>query len=174
MEFTRPGHPGEIDAAALTLLVIDLQVAYLDAGPLAEHRDRLTDRANALTRWAGERGSRVVVVRTEHRRDRASWTLNMREDDQGFAFTGDADAQFVPELELAGTEELVKTRDSAFVRTDLAERLGRWGTEALVVCGVSTHTCVAATVAEAYARDLEVFLVHDAIASHRPQWHEAA
>lgn len=174
MEFTRPRHPREVDASALTLLVIDLQVAYLDAGPLAEHRDRLTQRANALIRWAEERGSRAVLARTEHRRDRSSWTLNMCEDDQGFAFTGDADAQFVPELELGGTEELVKTRDSAFVRTDLAERLGRWGTEVLVVCGVSTHTCVAATVAEAYARDLEVFLVEDAIASHRPQWHEPA
>lgn len=174
MEFTRPQHPRDVDADALAVLLIDLQVAYLDGGILEEHRDNLAARANELVRWARERGSRVVAVRTEHKRDRSTWTLNMCEDDQGFAFTGDGDAQFLPELDLSGAEELVKTRDSAFVRTDLAERLAQWGTRTLVVCGVSTHTCVAATVAEAYAHDLDVFLAEDAIASHRPQWHQPA
>jgi len=174
MDFNRPATPAEVTPAQLALLVIDLQVAYLDGGVLEEHRERLVERTNALIRWARERGSPVVVVRTEHRRDRSTWTLNMCEDDQGFAFTGDPDAQFVPELDVAGARELVKTRDSAFVRTDLADWLAGWGTRALVVCGVSTHTCVATTVAEAYARDLDVFLAVDAIASHRPAWHDLA
>lgn len=174
MEFNRPRRPADVAPAELALVVVDLQVAYLDGGLLEEHREQLVERANALIRWCRARGSPVVVVRTEHRRDGATWTLNMREDDQGFAFSGDDDAQVVPELDRAGTHELVKTRDSAFVRTDLAERLARWGTRALVVCGVSTHTCVALTTADAYARDLDVFVVPDAVASHRPQWHDSA
>ena len=174
MELNRPREPADLAPDELALVVVDLQVAYLDGGLLERHRGRLVAAANTLVRWARARGSPVVTVRTEHRRDRSTWTLNMREDDQGFSFDGDPDARFVPELDVVGTHELVKTRDSAFVRTDLAERLAGWGTRALVVCGVSTHTCITFTVAAAYARDLDVFLVTDAVASHRPEWHRSS
>ncbi|WP_162602564.1 cysteine hydrolase family protein [Nocardioides daejeonensis] len=174
MSLLRPVLPGDLPPERLALLVIDLQVAYLCDGPLADRRDDLVAGANELAAWCRRRGSPVVSVRTEHRRDGSTWTLNMREDDEGFAFAGDADAQLLPELELVGAHELVKTRDSAFVRTGLDHWLTDAGVEAVLLCGVSTHTCVAATAADAYARDLDVFPVVDAIASHRPAWHGPA
>ncbi len=97
----------------------------------------------------------------------------MVEDDAGFLLKGDEDAQFLTDLITEGTTELVKTRDSAFHGTDLRARLRRVGVNQILVAGVSTHTCVAATAADAYASDLDVVLVDDAIASHREELHES-
>ena len=153
------------------LVLIDLQNAYFEFEPLAQHRGRLVDEANRLVRWAREEGALVVNVRTEHQRDKSTWTLNMLEDDQGFAFVGNQDAQPLEGLDLEGSVEVVKTRDDAFLGTHLGDLLREREIGTLVVAGVSTHTCVGTTVTHAYALGLSCVLVHDAIASHRPELH---
>lgn len=114
----------------------------------------------------------VALVRTEHRRDRSTWTLNMLEDDTGFLIAGDPDTRTVEDLDVVGTTEVVKTRDSAFHETGLDQLLRKAGVDRLVLAGVSTHTCIAATAADAYAHDLHVVFAEDAIASHREDLHE--
>lgn len=153
------------------LLVIDMQNCFLDSGPLARERERLVQRCNVLIANALAASAPVFTIRTEHRRDRSTWTRNMVADDQGFAFSGDDDARLVAGLTVNGSLQLTKTRDSAFLYTDLEERLRAAGVAQFALCGVSTHGCIAATAAEAYARDFGVLLVHDAIASHVPQVH---
>lgn len=177
----RPGlSTGRCDTAVLdvrylsgvALLLIDLQTAFFEVSPLAEQRDRLVDRCNELVAWADSAGVPIILVRTEHRADRSTWTLSMLDDDQGFLLEGDQDARVLPHLNRAGALEVVKTRDSAFHRTGLAELLAGAGRQAVVIAGVSTHTCVAATAADAYAHNVRVTLACDAIASHRPELHE--
>lgn len=154
------------------LLLIDLQVAYFEAEPLRSCAQRIVARCNELTTWARREEIAVFVIRTEHRRDRSTWTLNMLDDDAGFLLAGDADAACLPDLDLRDTLEVVKTRDSAFHETDLLARLRAREVEHLVLAGVSTHTCVGATAADAYAHNLRVTFAEDAIASHRPELHE--
>ncbi len=72
--------------SALALLLIDLQNAYFEAPELAAVKDELVARANELVAAAREAGRPVVLVRTEHERDRSTWTINMHADDEGFAF----------------------------------------------------------------------------------------
>lgn len=67
-----------------------------------------------------------------------------------------------------------KTRDSAFHGTTLAERLDDRGIDSIAICGVSTESCIAMTAAEAYARDIHVTLVGDALASVDPEAHDHA
>lgn len=158
--------------ARTVLLVVDMQEAFLEAPALASRREELVERCSAALAWARRCGLPVVSVRTEHRRDRSTWTLTMLEDDQGYLFEGDRHTQTVAELDLRDAVALTKTRDDAFVGTDLAGTLAGLGAEAVVMIGVSTHTCVLLTAAHAFALDLEVVLVRDAIASHRPELHE--
>lgn len=153
------------------LVTIDMQAAFFESGLLAPLVDDLVARCNELHHWAASHDIPVIEVRTQHRRDRSTWTLNMLEDDMGFLLEGDDDAQPVPGLVTDGAIELVKTRDSAFHRTDLADQLRELGVGLLVLAGVSTHTCVASTATDAYAHDLHVVLVEDAIASSRPDLH---
>lgn len=96
----------------------------------------------------------------------------MLADNEGFAFDGDDDARFLSDLIVNGTTELIKTRDSAFLYTDLEERLTAWNIQQLVLCGVFTHGCIAATAADAYARNIDVALAQDAIGSHLPEAHD--
>jgi nicotinamidase-related amidase len=66
----------------------------------------------------------------------------------------------------------VKTRDSAFVGTDLLMRLRNAGATRLLLTGVSTHNCVAQTAADAFANNFRVAYARDAIASNRPDYAE--
>ncbi len=147
------------------LLIIDMQNAYFENGTLDRHRASVTEECNRLARHAVESGAEVLIVVTEHQRDRSTWTLSMLDDDQGFIFSGSDQAALVDGLEADGFERLVKTRDSAFFGTDLAQRLRARGVEGVVLAGVATHNCIAQTAADAFASNFRVVFAAEAMAS---------
>src|SRR3546814_19018744 len=79
-------------------------------------------------------------------------------DDQGFAMECDHKSQPLAELDLDGVTEVVKTRDDAFLGTQLEDLLRAHGIRTLVMVGVSTQSCIAATATHAYAAHLHVVL----------------
>ena len=155
------------------LVVIDMQNSYFEFPALAEVRDELVARVNDLIHAAHEAGRPVVLVRTEHARDRSTWTLNMCEDGEGFAFPGTEQAQFLDDLATGGHVEVVKTRDSAFFETDLRAELDRLGADHLLLCGVSTHSCVAQTAIDGFAENLHIAVARGAISSDNSALSEA-
>lgn len=153
----------------LALVVIDLQNAYFELPALAEKRDTVLGAANELIAAAHRGGHTVVLVRTEHEPDKSTWTVNMLDDDEGFAFPGSRQAAFLDDLDTRDHVEIVKTRDNAFFDTDLDFQLRSRGVERLLLCGVSTHSCVAQTAIGGFAEDYRVLVARDAIASdHEP------
>lgn len=149
----------------IALLIIDMQNAYFEDPGLAPRRDELVLACNRLISDFTGKGAKVLLVGTEHERDKSTWSLNMLEDDQGFIFRGSDQADFVPGLEVDGLPRLVKTRDSAFTGTDLIARLRNWGAEELVLAGVATHNCIAQTAADAFAHNFRVIYAEEAMAS---------
>ena len=146
------------------LLLIDMQKDFFVDDELERCRDDLTKACNDLVDRARVAGVPVIEVQTVHKHDKSTWALNMLEDDQGMSLEGTKGVQRVPGLQ-AGDVVLTKTRDSAFFGTDLEARLEEAGVVRVVLCGVSTESCIAATATDAYARDLRVTLVEDATAS---------
>ena len=142
------------------LLLIDLQEDYFVDAELERCRDDVLDTCSELARAAHRAGVPVLEVRTEHEPDRSTWTLTMLEDDQGVVVRGTPGAARAEGLDPGPADLLLKTRDSAFFDTDLVERLRR-----LVLTGVSTESCIAATARDAFAHDLAVVLVSDGTAS---------
>ena len=165
-----PQHPAQGRTA---LLVIDMQNSYFDFPELEEQREPVTARVNELIAAAREGGCPILLIRTQHERDRSTWTVNMRDDDQGFAFPGTEQAQYVAGLDTEGGVGLVKTRDSAFFDTDLAARLRNLDATHLVLCGISTHSCVAQTAIDAFAHDFRVAVARDAVASENADLSQA-
>jgi nicotinamidase-related amidase len=153
------------------LLIVDLQNDYFVDGELARCREDLLEACNALVERARSAGAPVVEVQTVHAPDKSTWALNMLDDDQGMALEGTEGAQ-----RLKGLHEpdriVVKTRDSAFHGTDLLPWLTTRRVDRLVLAGVSTESCIAATATDAYAHDLRVVLVQDATASVEWRLHD--
>ncbi len=153
------------------LLLIDLQNDYFADDELERCRDDLLAACNHLIRTARDAGAPVVEVQTVHTHDKSTWALNMLEDDQGMALAGTTGAARLDGL-LEPDHVVVKTRDSAFHGTDLERWLRERDVDRLVLTGVSTESCIAATATDAYAHDLRVVLVEDATASVERPLHD--
>jgi nicotinamidase-related amidase len=125
----------------------------------------VTEKVNELIAAARDGGCPILLIRTQHERDRSTWTVNMHDDGQGFAFPGTEQSEYVAGLDTEGGTGLVKTRDSAFFDTDLAARLRNLGATHLVLCGISTHSCVSQTAVDAFAHDFRAAVARDAVAS---------
>lgn len=150
------------------LLVIDMQTAYFNNDALERRRSPLVKACNELITQAAKQNLPVINIVTQHVRDKTTWTLNMLDDGEGYLFEGDQETAAVDGLELTGATTIVKTRDSAFYGTELNSLLHEEGVEAVILAGVSTHSCIMQTAADAYAHNLRVILARDAIASHDP------
>jgi nicotinamidase-related amidase len=153
----------------IALLVIDMQNAFFEAPELAAQQDRVVAECNRLLEGFAAAGHKALLVGTEHERDKSTWTLSMLDDDQGFIFRGSTQAKSVPGLATGDLPQLNKTRDSAFVGTDLLARLRNWGAGEVVLAGVSTHNCIAQTGADAFAHNIRVTYARDALASEDDQ-----
>ncbi|CAM3379545.1 cysteine hydrolase family protein [Occultella aeris] len=158
----------------MALLIIDMQNAYFENPALAAVLPALLEHANELIRAARAAGRPVILVRTVHARDRSTWTLNMLDDDEGFAFPGTEQAAYVEGLQVGDAADIGKTRDNAFHGTRLREVIVELGVRHLLIGGVSTHSCVAQTAMAAFAEDLHVAIAGDVIASENPYLSEAA
>lgn len=149
------------------LLLIDLQEAFFEAPALAAARTEVLASVRALARGAREAGVPIFLISTEHSRDRSTWTLSMLDDDQGYLFHGDPGTAIVHELDTEGMTSIEKTRDSAWLGTDLQLRLQNLRVGHVVMAGVSTHACIAQTARDAYAHNVRATIVSDAIADDR-------
>jgi isochorismate hydrolase len=145
------------------LLVHDMQRYFLRPFAAAQ-RHELTTNAALLRRACGRLGAPVAFtaqpggMTAEQRGLLADfWGAGMRADD--------SDRGIVTELAPApGDWLLTKWRYSAFVHTDLLERMRAAGRDQLVVCGIYAHIGVLQTAVDAFTHGIRPFLVADAVA----------
>lgn len=147
----------------IAVLVIDMQNAFFEDPAMRESQEDLVRACKSLISAAEASGSPVLFIKTEHERDKSTWSLNMLDDDQGFIFRGSEQAELVPGLDEGSSPQLTKTRDSAFLGTDLLFRLRNLQVDTLVLAGISAHNCVAQTAADAFANNFRVIYASDAI-----------
>ncbi|MGV9310703.1 isochorismatase family protein [Streptomyces sp. NPDC003691] len=170
--YRMPG-PGELPEAAMpwrpdpdraAVLVHDMQRYFLR--PFPAGRSPLTELVAHTAKVLGAaRAAGMPVLYTAQpggmsRRDRGLlhdlWGPGMSTDetDRGIA------ADVAPE---PGDTVLTKWRYSAFHRSDLEERLRAAGRDQLLVCGVYAHMGCLLTACDAFSRDIQPFLVADAL-----------
>lgn len=179
--YPMPGVPSaermdwKIDPARCVLLVHDMQRYFLDAfTPGGEPVPELLANIGALLdRCRSNRVPRIFTAQPGSQNEqergllRDLWGEGLRDDPVHSAI--------VEDLAPAPDEVvLTKWRYSAFVRTDLEERLRALGRDQLVVCGVYAHIGVLMTACDAFMRDIEAFVVADAVADFSARDHEMA
>lgn len=163
------------DPARAVLLIHDMQDYFLDfydgaAAPipaLLTQIRRLRDVCDA----AG-----VPVVYTAQPAQQAKEDRGLLTDWWGPGVTAQPERAAVAAALAPRTHDtvLVKWRYSAFVRSDLLERMRRQGRDQLIVCGVYAHIGCLMTVADAFMNDIQPFLVGDAVADFSAEQHTMA
>jgi nicotinamidase-related amidase len=153
-------------AARQALLVIDMQNFFFQKAERRHDLDTVTANINRLTARFDQQKLPVVHVVSQYHADGSDWDLRMKAKGEPELIEGSPEAAILPGVAvLPGHITLVKTRHSAFFRTNLADLLKEWQVGRVVVCGAYTHYCVNATVFDAYYHDFVPGLVTDAVTS---------
>lgn len=84
-------------------------------------------------------------------------------------------AAFVPEIQRQDPEVVITKHEySAFHNTPLATYLASNDVSEILIAGVNTNVCIAATVFDAYHRGYHVTVLSDCTTSHELEQHERA
>jgi isochorismate hydrolase len=156
-----------VNPAKAALLVIDMQNHFV-------HRDGRSDLDQAgaivpglvsLINTCHEVGVHVVFTRHAHKPDGSDvGILGQWWGDAIIENTWDADI-FEELAPGKGDKVVVKTRYSAFQKTDLEEFLLQKGVQDIIISGVMTNICCESTAREAFMKDFRVFFLADGTAT---------
>ncbi|WKX74149.1 isochorismatase family protein [Streptomyces sp. XD-27] len=165
------------DPARAALLVHDMQRYFLApyaGAPVPE----MTANIARLTEAARERGIPVFYTAQPGRQAAADRGLLTEFWGDGIGAVIDSDPEAVDIVAALAPAEadtvLVKWRYSAFQRSTFAEQLAALGRDQLLITGVYAHIGCQATAVEAFMRDVQPFLVADAVADFSRERHDQA
>lgn len=164
------------DPNRAVLLIHDMQRYFLDFfGEDSAFAQRLVERIVTLRKRCDALG--IPVVYTAQPYEQADKDRGLLNDVWGPGLTTADPAlqSVVPALEpRADDTVLVKWRYSAFQRSDLEARMKAWGRDQLIICGIYAHIGCMATALEAFMRDIQPFVVADALGDFSEREHHMA
>jgi nicotinamidase-related amidase len=168
-----------LDPRRTALVLVDLQEEQRDHPLYAvEGFDRVLANARAILE--ASRNRNLAIAHSGYRRDFSAVPkrpLEYVSADGGPAFSDKDSPQIAICGEVAprpGEAVIWKNDASAFSAGDLAPLLRTRNTEWIVVCGVWSEACVAATVRDAIDHGIRVLLVKDACGSGTHAMHQTA
>lgn len=164
-----------VDPSRAVLLVHDLQNHFLGAFPPGEQP--LTGMLDNTARVIEEcRRLGVPVVYSVQRGGQTVEERGLQLDFWGPGAADDPQALAIPEAvaPVEGDIVLTKWKYSAFVRTELDSLLRESGRDQLVITGVYAHIGVLMSACDAWMRDIQAFVVADAVADFSREDHDTA
>ncbi|MFZ3555960.1 isochorismatase family protein [Streptomyces sp. BH055] len=164
-----------VDPARAVLLVHDLQHHFLAKYPGAEQP--LTGMLDNTARLLKEsRGLGIPVYYSAQRGGQSPEERGLQLDFWGPGAADDPAVLAMPEAVAPedGDTVLTKWKYSAFVRTELERLMRESGRDQLVIVGVYAHIGVMISAADAWMRDIQAFVVADAVADFTREDHDMA
>jgi nicotinamidase-related amidase len=99
----------------------------------------------------------------------------MRRSGKKYTISGTAGCEILPELDVRTEDSIMmKSRFSAFHRTELDRLLETYGATCLIIAGITTAWCVRSTAVDAYQRDYHVVVAKDCTAAFTDEDHLAS
>lgn len=177
-----------IDPGETTLLVVDMQNGFCDpqgamarAGvnyfpqnrivPAVKELVSVCRRAGIRVAWSLQRHYPDDLTRKRHRIPSHLTKLGVVP-----CLKDTWDSELVAQLKgdvLPEDDVFEKHRSSCFYNTTLEVKLRMRGMTTLIVCGVATNYCVESTIRDAYARDYDIVVVEDCVATLWEDLHRA-
>ena len=170
-----------VDPARAALLVHDMQRYFVRAFELERDGQPLPDAqiniaiANIRRLLDAAHAANIPVYYTAQPPRQNPADRRLLTDFWGDGLQDDENAQILDEL--APTEAdtvLTKWRYSAFVRSPLEEQLKALGRDQLIIGGIYAHIGCLTTALEAFMRDIQPFMVTDALADVTEKEHRMA
>ena len=170
-----------VDPARAALLVHDMQRYFVRAFELERDGQPLPDAqiniaiANIRRLLDAAHAVNIPVYYTAQPPRQNPADRRLLTDFWGDGLQDDENAQILDEL--APTEAdtvLTKWRYSAFVRSPLEEQLKDLGRDQLIIGGIYAHIGCLTTALEAFMRDIQPFMVADALADFTEKEHRMA
>lgn len=162
------------DPDRAVLLVHDMQQYFVDFFPAGEPATTLVANIRRLRVAAVAAG--MPIVYTAQPGSMSARDRGLLRDFWGPGMAADENNRRIVAGLTPGPDDVVLTkwRYSAFHRTDLEDRLRAWGRDQLVIVGVYAHVGCLMTAADAFSRDVQPFLVGDAVADFSAEEHAEA
>lgn len=165
----------KIDAKRALLLVHDMQNYFVDF----YRRDQEPMQSvlqQIETLIAVCRRQNIPVVYTAQPPNQKAHDRALLTDFWGTGLTGEGNGTaIVDELKPQPADiQYMKWRYSAFQRTALMDDMLDQGRDQLIICGVYAHIGILSTTLEAFMRDVQAFVVADAVADFSPEEHSMA
>ena len=170
-----------VDPARAALLVHDMQRYFVRAFELERDGQPLPDAqiniaiANIRRLLDAVHAANIPVYYTAQPPRQNPADRRLLTDFWGDGLQDDENARILDEL--APTESdtvLTKWRYSAFVRSPLEEQLKDLGRDQLIIGGIYAHIGCLTTALEAFMRDIQPFMVADALADFTEKEHRMA
>ncbi|MEV6342399.1 isochorismatase family protein [Actinoplanes sp. NPDC051851] len=161
----------QVEPGRAALLVHDMQNHFLAPFGTADNAllSKVVSNINSLREYAVRTGIPVFFSAQPGGQSREE--RGLLQDFWGDGPPADPRALAIADELKPGPEDVVltKRRYSAFVGTDLAERLG--DRDQLIITGVYAHIGIMATALDAFMRGVQPFVVADAVADFSPAHH---
>jgi ureidoacrylate peracid hydrolase len=174
--------PDWIAPRRTALLLIDMQVDFASPdGAMGSRGADLDDVPAALAQATmladAARAAKVPVIFVRLITKAGSESKVAREvrqrhgDEPALCVEGTPGADFFGPQPKPGEDIISKSRFNAFAGTSLADQLRGQGIDTLVLAGLTTECCVAATAWSAFEQDFHVFIAADACAAYEEDLH---
>lgn len=145
------------------LLVIDLQVCYLELNFTPTQREVVIHNTNLAIEKAHQAGFEIIYIK--HYFDHPLAKFFFKTFFKGVGLRGEPKSVFDPRLHLQNKNILEKNTENTFKSTALDSILKEKNIDELFIAGLDGMACVQATTKGALQRDYKVTLIDNAIVS---------
>jgi len=174
VELVRPPLPWKAEVGSAALLVHDMQNYFLKPYESVRFIERLVSNIDSLRTAC--RALRVPIFYTAQPGSQSRESRGLLLDFWGAGMPEGDEQAIVSGLEPIDScdQVLVKHRYSAFVRSNLLDRLREQRRNQLIVCGVYAHIGCQVTATDAFMADIKPFFVSDALGDFSLLHHQMA
>ncbi|MEM7368294.1 MAG: cysteine hydrolase [Bacteroidota bacterium] len=151
------------------LLVIDIQnwffnIAAFDSAESQQEIQSLLTSTNELIRFFQTKQLPIIHIMTVFKADGSTRDQWSKDNDYWVLVEGTEEAKERAEILRFETDiEIIKTRCSAYLNTDLDKTLQTLQADTVVIAGYSTNKCIGMAAIQSAERDLDVWVSSDAI-----------
>ncbi len=166
-----------LDTRHTALVIVDLLQDFFDHdiwtdSLIPKARATLVKNTNELVACCRKKEIPVIWFKQAFKPDLSDAFLHMRRSGKKYTISGTDGCELLTELDVFPDDHiLLKSRFSAFFRTDLERLLEKLRIDCLILAGITTAWCIRSTAVDAYQLDYEIVIAKECIQAFTEREH---